>query len=522
MSENRNTSLVVQERFPEFFREEYSTFVEFVKAYYDYLDTTYSGNLDSIKDIDTCDEVFLDNFRSQYTSQFPELSYFQLRTFVKNAKEFYSAKGNSRSIEFLFKVLFNDEIQINYPYEFLLKASSGTWAQEYFLAVNTVYGTIPSIPFVLTFQNETGNYSLEISKTEIVSPTETRLYFVPDSPFKIVTGQLMFIKSASGDNLFVGEHVKSPAKVKIQFGGRYWPNGKLIKITGTSKDTIAKVSRIDKNGKILAVEILEYGYVHSENQILTISPFKNRPSSSVTEYVKTLVAISPSFIYHHDLVVNDYTSGTSESIIGNLNGSAAIRGQYINNTGEESSYTDITISQWIDSRATLSLEYADVVKARGNYTSETGIIQNNSIRLQDNNFYQTFSYEIETHNDYREYNTALQVVHPAGFRWYGSLSKNFNYTNSYSSFRTLSNDTLYFFDTVGNFTDTIVKEFTKTESDSIPSPTDIITSRSLNKLIADASISFIDNGLPNYGTSYYIAEDYVDLSYFNPDLILSS
>jgi len=119
---NNIKHLSIARQFPEFFREEYSAFVTFVEEYYKYLDTTYVGNLEGVLDLDKTDEVFLEHYRNQYAVGFPEFSNMQLREFIRNAKEFYKSKGTEKSLKFLFRLLFNEELFVDYPGRYVLKA----------------------------------------------------------------------------------------------------------------------------------------------------------------------------------------------------------------------------------------------------------------------------------------------------------------------------------------------------------------------------------------------------------------
>ena len=85
---DQNSSKAKQ--FPEFFREDYQSFIQFIDLYYQFLDTTYVGNLGGQLDIDRTDEIFLDNYRRQYAVSMPRFDHISVRQFIYNAKAFYS------------------------------------------------------------------------------------------------------------------------------------------------------------------------------------------------------------------------------------------------------------------------------------------------------------------------------------------------------------------------------------------------------------------------------------------------
>jgi hypothetical protein len=56
-------SIAVQRQIPEHIRENYPVFVEFIKSYYDFLQQTQQQNLETIHDVDTTLDEFIDRFK---------------------------------------------------------------------------------------------------------------------------------------------------------------------------------------------------------------------------------------------------------------------------------------------------------------------------------------------------------------------------------------------------------------------------------------------------------------------------
>lgn len=464
------TQLLIQKQFPQYFREEYQEFVRFISEYYRHLDSTSVGNLDKIIDIDSSDTVFLDHYRQQFAIEFPDFDNFALREFIKNAKRFYTSKGTEKSLKFLFRLLFNEDPNIDYPGRFSLRASDGKWNQEFFLTASTVEGFVPVAPFNIQFTNSFGTYFVEISRVEDIStleyPNEFRLYFNYNIPIKFSDNQFVYSELVP-----IGSTVKWKAllkkslqKLSIVDPGKYWQLGQIITFEGQNSNTFARVKKIDSEGGLRALEIIEFGYSHIENQIWTISPFPRKPLSSQVSYTKTLVTFDP-LEYRHDLEIYEEVSTPSDSLVGiknespqeqivfasetqfDININTAVK--YVTQTGEDryfltdyleesymgtevfEDYDDygITIDQWLESRATIALQFDYLVKSRGFYVEERSLISNRSVRLQDNEYYQQFQYEIETSHDQREYESALMLTHPAGMKWFSSLNRAFSHVN---------------------------------------------------------------------------------------------
>jgi hypothetical protein len=87
-----------------------------------------------------------------------------------------------------------------------------------------------------------------------------------------------------------------------------------------------------------------------------------------------------------------------------------------------------------------------MVSTKGYFSNENGQLSNQFIRLQDNYFYQPFSYVIETNLDVREYKDILNISHPAGTKRFSILEKSVSYYLPVQGSRTISSDAFYFAD----------------------------------------------------------------------------
>ena len=64
-------SSIVGRQVPEFVREDYQTFVAFLQAYYEYLEST-SPDIKNLRDIDKTLDSFIDHFRSEIGLHLPK------------------------------------------------------------------------------------------------------------------------------------------------------------------------------------------------------------------------------------------------------------------------------------------------------------------------------------------------------------------------------------------------------------------------------------------------------------------
>ena len=130
----QKTSLLVPSQLPEFIRDnpDYSNFVLFLQAYYEWLEETdnvtdRTKNLLNYKDIDETTTEFLDYYYNDFLSYFPTEILADKQKVIKIAKELYQSKGTPASFQFLFRILYNSDVDFFYTKDAVLKASSGKW-----------------------------------------------------------------------------------------------------------------------------------------------------------------------------------------------------------------------------------------------------------------------------------------------------------------------------------------------------------------------------------------------------------
>ena len=128
--ETTNSSYLIQEQVPEFMKTEHPMFVTFLEKYYSFMDAQYKDVRNYKSDIDLSSEAFLDKWRGALVSDFPKSIQLDRSFFYKHAKDFYEAKGSRRSIETFFRVLFGENVEVTYPYQYVLKPSDGIYNVE--------------------------------------------------------------------------------------------------------------------------------------------------------------------------------------------------------------------------------------------------------------------------------------------------------------------------------------------------------------------------------------------------------
>lgn len=134
-------SNLVQNQFPEFYKEDGENFIAFITAYYEYLEeegklTNTIRNLKSYRDIDTTLDQFIEYFRRDLLPSIPTEAIADKAIMAKYIKNFNVSRGTLASYKLMFRALFNEDIDVKYPSEQILKVSDGDWRLERYLVTS--------------------------------------------------------------------------------------------------------------------------------------------------------------------------------------------------------------------------------------------------------------------------------------------------------------------------------------------------------------------------------------------------
>ena len=122
-------------------------------------ETTAAEHLDGAP-VKCLDALFVKRLLDKYTEQFlpdvPQLDFesIDVRNAIKNIKTFYSTKGTSFSVSYLFKLLYGENVSISYPKDQIIKPSSATWSINTILRATLVSGNPSNIKDALIQQFE--------------------------------------------------------------------------------------------------------------------------------------------------------------------------------------------------------------------------------------------------------------------------------------------------------------------------------------------------------------------------------
>lgn len=505
MATNNKTSALVESLLPEFLDDEGPKFQAFVRAYYEWLETTNqvtdrSKNLLNYQDIDKTADEFLEYFKREILSSFPQSILADKSLVYKRIKDLYKAKGTEEAYRLLFRILYDEEIEFYYPGDDILRASDGRWTQD-----TTVRISAPFVGATINLQgrNIVGVTSGATAKVDRITSTFESGVQVYELFLSSIVGTFVDEETVrDDDNEISGQIISSVGPltgVNVSFGGSgHQLNDAVTFLSASGVNANGNITRTVDNS--LDISVLNGGSGYTVGTPLTIiggggsgavftvgtitdtevlnvyndiiEPFQNVPIDTGPTFVSTgantssvsanLASSNVSSILSAALRTTNTTIGTISSLsitsrgsnytslptvtarseaIASQNlpdGSGGIKGfnatftperaagsisaVSINNSGSGYNRSDI-VTIVNNTRSANNGFGAPLVTGinqyLGAYVDTKGFLSWNN-KLQDNYFYQEFSYVVRSTkaiNVYRE--LSKQVNHPAGTKLFG-------------------------------------------------------------------------------------------------------
>jgi len=288
-ADNHKTSLLIKSQLPEYIRDnpDYNNFVLFLEAYYEWMEQNNNvlnrtKNLLNYKDIDNTTNEFLDYFTNEFLPYFPKDTLLSKEETIKVARELYQSKGTPASYKFLFRILFNSDVDIFYTKDAVMRASGGAWYIPKSLKLATSNVNFRNIKNLRLFGETTK--SIATIESSVLAGTKTEV-FISNIERLFQSGEFVrVVDSQNQDYLVNGQPLRakivgqiSQIKIDPKNRGLLYKVGDPVVVTGglnyaNSISATAAVSDATR-GSIRKIEVVDggLGYRLSPNTNLEIS-----------------------------------------------------------------------------------------------------------------------------------------------------------------------------------------------------------------------------------------------------------
>lgn len=454
---NPNISALIASFVPDHVTAKYPQFVEFAKAYFDFLELSnkagyYTNALPDQRSIHTQQDQFLQYIQRELGIFVPRVYAADPKVFYDKITELWRSKGSEEAIKTFFLLFLDDVVEVTYPWSNVLIPSDGRWIKEQILRVTMISGHPSQL---------VGKRIKQVSSeaTAIVSKVESHTY--SDG----VIHDLTLVKGSlrrefdpqedivvSDDPTVRAEIYRSLNGFTIANPGIGYKIGDRITVQGFDGFTfVAFVSAVSLTGEILDIQITNFGsgntpiharianvdqevpaeyylkdfilYQYLDDQ--RDGPEENWADNLISEVTPVVFDVldAPGLNVRSTVFDQDYTDPNGvffgDDYVGDSStASASVPGQ----TSEQIRRVIINIDSNSGTGAVLLLKFGAITSYPGRYDGVHGQLDE-SIVLQDSYYYQKYSYEVSTVHATSEWiNQLTRAVHPAGTKVFGNVA----------------------------------------------------------------------------------------------------
>lgn len=278
----------VEKQFPQFYQEDGENFILFVKSYYEWLEETgnpirEARSLFDYRDIDNTLEKFLEYFQKKYLYGIPFNIISNKRFLLKHILDVYRSKGAIQCYRLLFRLIYNEDVEIYLPGNDVLRISDGNWIRPKYLEITDtpVIADFVGKTIIGKVSGTTATVESFIKKAynnDIVNIVYIR-NILPNGADFSVGEPLLLVSDMENENISYETPVNlgSLNSLVISSGGQDFKIGDVIKVAHKSpitdeiisygKEGLLKVFEVSKSSGVLNFKIQRSGFGYTANAL---------------------------------------------------------------------------------------------------------------------------------------------------------------------------------------------------------------------------------------------------------------
>jgi hypothetical protein len=445
---NKFISPFIPRQFPAFYNDDYPNFVAFIRAYYEWLEQNnltdaYSGavgkarSLSDYMDIDRTESAFLVHFKNQYLSQLPLDTISDQRLLTKHILELYRTKGTPRAYELLFRMLFDQSIDLIIPHDFIFRTSNAKWKVPQYIEVSDNPYLIDLIGKGIVNSSKTARAVVENYTIKYVKGKRINILYLSSIKGEFKYNEIIYSDVAvdsSGNPLITIENgpriTGSLSHIAVVNGGYGFNVGDILDISSGEINGKARVSSTrNENGKV-SFNLVNGGFGFTTNAQVTVLPTFDLSISSLIGAFTAGDTVLDTSTSSNGIV--SFANSTYVQVINFGSGSTFTVGDSISNSGGSTA----TITNSIGGGGTgASFKVGDIVN-KEIYSINTDLIKNYQLATLDDI---SAGYQINVSSESGVFTVGNTVTSSANI---AVLGVNYNTANVVTTAESLSNSTL--------------------------------------------------------------------------------
>jgi len=256
-------SPLIASQFPAFYQDEGPLFIQFVTAYYAWLESnnviSKSRSLLINRDIDTTVDDFIIYFKEKYLKNIQFDVKTNKRLLVKHALDIHRSKGSERGIDLFFKLVYGENASVYYPGDDIFRLDNNEWITPRFLEISS-YAKASSFIGKKIFGINSGA-SAYVENAMIKNSSAIQLYITNlNKDFYIMEG--LYLTSISDSSPII---LGSLGAVTISSNTGIFVKGEEVLISSATSSTPATAIVRTPDLSDLLITSTGTGFVHTQN-----------------------------------------------------------------------------------------------------------------------------------------------------------------------------------------------------------------------------------------------------------------
>ena len=322
----------IERQFPEFYQEEGPNFILFVKAYYEWLEQQdnpvgAARSLYDYRDIDNTLDQFLNHFVKKYLYGIPSEVIINKRLLLKHVLDVYRSKGSVQCYKLLFRMLYDQDVEIYLPGEDMLRISDGTWIEPRYLEITNTENLENFVGKVIFGLSSSSTGLVESYIREPINQSIIGVLYLsnilPRNGNFIVGEKIAIQEDLFNSNTI--DYTSSPTVIgsldslEIISGGQDFKIGDILKIANKSItnnniisfgiDGKVRVTELQRGFGSLTFDIVSKGFGYMANSLIFLYRGDGDVTGNGASFSLGAIAGTQSIQYNSDLIC-DYANLT--------------------------------------------------------------------------------------------------------------------------------------------------------------------------------------------------------------------
>lgn len=439
----------LKERIPSYILDEkYKQMVFFLRSYFEWLSAEHNPqfiirNILNYSEIDSTVEEFVDIFFRKYFSGLSSNVLCDKRLLLKHAMDFSGSKGTEAAYKLLFKILYDEDVEMYYPGDYLFNTSDGDWRSRKIMKVESQESDVSTnkiIGYTIKGVNSNSTAIIENVESYAVSGKRVIDLSITDQNGKFDLSEPVIIYTGTpGTNYYLEYRntniVNIPKIEKIINGGSGFLEDYSFLVYNPDypdDNNYLSIIKVDRIGTdiIHSIDIVNAGLNYEVGDV--IEAYDNGLKNPNFDAYVSEIGLAGNIV---KVTIRNagfgFMNNPTLKIVSKLGQKAELKA-HAPNVGSLKLISFYELGAYFDQSAIIKVRSPAITgtsgqaeiylvpdtvsELSGRFYSYTSHTSNVSIKLQDSHIYQKLSYIIKTGVNYADFiDTVKTLIHPAGY-----------------------------------------------------------------------------------------------------------